>query len=917
MKKTIILSFLLLLLFQSGHSQAILKGMNYQGVLKDKSGRVMPNSTIALKVNLQSGHGGNTVVHFSEIHRVATNDVGIFTLLIGKGSLVAGSLQNVPWSTENIWMQVGVKFDDETGFSNLSNSELLAVPYAYHAGTASQLAGNYTPYYLSGGNLSGGNTINGSSPVPATSWNVTGNTATNPASEYLGTSDCQDLYIKTNGVERVRIYCAGGVLMSGSLAVGVDLSVGRDMTVNHDLRVKHDASVDNNLTVNKNVNFNTTGGSTINYGPFSVLRSSPTWMTGSLRVDKTTNLNDSLIVENVKPTVFTGTLRVNKATNLYGALTVNSQAPTVLTGTLLGNSDAIFKKSLTLDNYNFNSADSATGAAVVAGGTGILKNLNVGGDLSISGKTELNGKVLIGDVRPSPVPDSGALVVWGGLGIGKQISINKRTHMYDSLTVGGDVKLQKTLTVNDSAFFRNDLEVKGSSIMDGLQQFNGQLTIKDNTLRLADQDTFTNYPMQVQGSSQGIAVKVTGDKTMSNNFISFWNDNGMMGRVEGYRAGEYEFTDEYEFEKNRLERKKEFNIEQLAAATASLVAAGIKFVAAITSSSVCVGLGVCATAPVPSLIASTTLNLAAATILEDNLIIQLIDVSASLDDFNAAALNNNGVVYASGAGDYAEYLQKKDISESIKPGDIVGLKGGKVSLNTDDAERTAVVSINPIVLGNTPSEAEKDKYLKIAFLGQVPVNVIGNVQPGDYILPDGNYMGFGRAVSPKDINSKEIKQIVGVAWTSSQANKLVSVINVAVGLNVNDNQRVVDRLKKEIAALKMEMAQSDAMIRQLVPSYKGADLGVDLTLSDVSANTSAVPISPASNIMYYKYTEQDFAYGFEAAMKQLKEHPDPKIDTKIMKKLEADPGFKQRMVERMSSVVKKQMEMANAVNPKN
>lgn len=50
----------------------------------------------------------------------------------------------------------------------------------------------------------------------AQSWNLTGNVGTNPATTFLGTTDAQDLVIKTNNTERLKI------LSSGSIGIGVE-----------------------------------------------------------------------------------------------------------------------------------------------------------------------------------------------------------------------------------------------------------------------------------------------------------------------------------------------------------------------------------------------------------------------------------------------------------------------------------------------------------------------------------------------------------------------------------------------------------------------------------------------------------------------------------------------------------------------
>ena len=68
----------------------------------------------------------------------------------------------------------------------------------------------------------------GASP---SSWNITGNTGTN-SGNFLGTTDAQDLVLKTNGTEKMRILSAtsstGALLfLSGGDAVINGLTIGR------------------------------------------------------------------------------------------------------------------------------------------------------------------------------------------------------------------------------------------------------------------------------------------------------------------------------------------------------------------------------------------------------------------------------------------------------------------------------------------------------------------------------------------------------------------------------------------------------------------------------------------------------------------------------------------------------------------
>jgi hypothetical protein len=64
-----------------------------------------------------------------------------------------------------------------------------------------------------------------SSLVSAQAWNVTGNSATNPATNFIGTTDVKDLVLKTNNLERMRLNSAGYVGISGAPEDGIALKV--------------------------------------------------------------------------------------------------------------------------------------------------------------------------------------------------------------------------------------------------------------------------------------------------------------------------------------------------------------------------------------------------------------------------------------------------------------------------------------------------------------------------------------------------------------------------------------------------------------------------------------------------------------------------------------------------------------------
>ena len=78
--------------------------------------------------------------------------------------------------------------------------------------------------------------------------------------------------------------------------------------------------------------------------------------------------------------------------------------------------------------------------------------------------------------------------------------------------------------------FQGEASFVGETTMSGAN-FTGQVTINANLS--GEQDNYNGYPLRVQGSGQGIAVKINGSRANANNYVTFWDEKGVQGRIEG------------------------------------------------------------------------------------------------------------------------------------------------------------------------------------------------------------------------------------------------------------------------------------------------------------------------------------------------------------------------------------------------
>lgn len=300
----------------------------------------------------------------------------------------------------------------------------------------------------------------------------------------------------------------------------------------------------------------------------------------------------------------------------------------------------------------------------------------------------------------------------------------------------------------------------------------GQLQITAGVLDgKRDDESVGSYPVTVEGSDQGIYIEVDESRSTANDFVTFADPSQIWGTIEGQTYIE-------------LITSRPYLIQAAlyALQTASLIA---QYIANYGE-----GAGLFASIFGAGAGAGSIAEGIAFTAASISLAVQVAAWVAK----NATCV---GVSFTSGSADYAEYLLREENSRDIIPAEIVGVKGGVASLQTDGADHVMVVSSNPIVLGNMPQPELEDLYEKVAFMGQVPVRIAGPVAIGDYILPSGNNDGLGVAVCPDDMLLGDYPHIVGVAWEAAEDAPL-NVVNVAVGINSEDMSQRVDLLNRQV-----------------------------------------------------------------------------------------------------------------------
>jgi hypothetical protein len=501
---------------------------------------------------------------------------------------------------------------------------------------------------------------------------------------------------------------------------------------------------------------------------------------------------------------------------------------------------------------------------------------------------------------------TGSMIIDGESTLQSDLTVNARASITETVDIGDSLTVLGSANVAGITRLNDQLQVEGISQLNnavnvaGTSLFSGQMTISPNLS--GNDNEKASYPLIIEGSNQGIAINVNSSRSNSNNYISFWDNSGIQGRIEGQTVDELNSSPEYIVQTTLLSTGIVTSSIDLGISIAEEVQAVIDLTAASTSANACAGVGAVACPPVPSLIPAAIVNLVLKTA---NLVSAGINEAAAITDlttYEVFAKSNIGITYESGAGDYAEWLPKASQSINFQPGDIVGVKGGSIGYETAGAENQMVISTTPIVLGNMPPKNEEHLYEKVAFMGQVPVKVLGKVSKGDYILPSRQNNGFGIAVKPENLKAADFKNIVGIAWSESK-NEVFNLILVAVGINANDIAILVEKQQAQIDKQDAEIRDLKARLERIEKALLGAEP------QNIKVTACAENILEQPRTVYlYRLTEKQLNEGIELAKQKLAENG---IDVKnhpFFSQIESDATFKEKYIQKMQSSVDKEIQ---------
>jgi hypothetical protein len=836
-------------------------------------GNIYPNKTINLRFTIIDSNGYEI---YQETQVTTTDAYGLVNLFIGEGSQTSNlSFSEIYWDGSSKNLKVEIDFNGGNSFVDLGTQKLTFTPYAYHRDiTASgdlTVDGNST--FKSDLDIEGVTMLNDNLTVKGeTKFEdkvvVVGATMLEDDLTVDGKAKFKNgLDLDGETVLNDKLTVKGETLLEDKMTVSGVANLGNNLIVDGEANLHNNLIVEGGAVLNKTLSV--VGSSTLEEAV--VLKS-------NIDVDGEANLHNNLIVEGgvvlnktlsvvgsstfEEAVVLKSNIDVDGEANLQNNLIVEGDAVLNKTLSVVGSSTfeeaVVLKSNIDVDgeaNLHNNltvEGDAVLNKTLLVGGSSTFNNgIALKGDLNVDGLASLNGGLNVTNGKVTSL--SGYLFVDGITTLKSDLNVlnGKTTNLSGILNVDKNTWLKKDLTVEGVADFKSDLTMKNLVVKSDGGAYGEHVALFENT-NSSNGNTADGIAIRIQGN-------VSNKLGFRNRFITFYgNDDYVAGRIESYDLLAGDLWESFPIP-DFANLINVFDFTQVLEWTPpSLIFSGGSLPSAYLHKGSLPSLSIDFAAldfsfhkgSLPSLdwspgsLPTSTFDIGNINLNFDGFYNPSVASNAANDigDMVGWGMRNGypgflptgprkialaalilaarqkamdqGVIYGSKGADYAEWLEKENVDEKFVFGEVVGVKGGKISKNTTNADQVMSISLAPIVLGNMPDEDRKEDFEKVGFMGQVPVLTLGNVKVGDYIVASGYNDGYAKAISEKDIKLKDLKAIIGKAWSSSNGQK-ISIINVSVGLKTNEWVEIMKQQESRLDKLESKIEKLEKLINNV------------------------------------------------------------------------------------------------------
>ena len=122
------MKYLILLLFALGSTNFLIgqSGLPYQAILKDNNGMALPNTSITIRFTIENQV---PLIKYQETHMPTTDAFGWFQLVVGQGTPLIGSFNDINWVTDINTLTLECESDGS--FEAVSSQVITGSPFSF------------------------------------------------------------------------------------------------------------------------------------------------------------------------------------------------------------------------------------------------------------------------------------------------------------------------------------------------------------------------------------------------------------------------------------------------------------------------------------------------------------------------------------------------------------------------------------------------------------------------------------------------------------------------------------------------------------------------------------------------------------------------------------------------------------------